>query len=393
MRRPVLIGGIVTVAMSLAALQLWLIQASWADVAANDWYWRPFALSTVVVGLVYGAAGVMVLGKRPDNRIGLVLSAIGVTVLLYSAASEYALRGLVLMPGSLPSAGVVGVLSQTLWILPFSLVPLLMLLYPTGQFLTAHWRWTAALPAAAVFLIVGVGSVLLWPLRSTGAALLLADPTELGLPGWFIELVVPLVGVALLMGVVSVAVRWRRSVGFERLQIKWLFPAGIILLAHAVVVMVIPDGGMVIGELLLLAGLVAVPIVIVLAVLRYRLYDIDRIVSRSVAYGVITGVLITVYSGLVFVLGSVLPFEGDLAVAVSTLAAAALFNPLRRRVQMVVDRRFNRAHYDAAIILETFRDAIRHTTDLADLGSDLMATTVKLMEPVQVSMWLREDER
>lgn len=217
------------VALGLAVFQIWLIAGSWVHTVANDWYWRPFALTMAVAALVYVLVGVIIVARRPENRVGPLLALIGISVLLYQAVGEYALRGLVVVPGSLPGAGLAAIASQTIWILPFSLVPLLLLMYPTGRFLSPGWRLTVLLPVAGVLMIVVGGTVALWPQRSAGEGLLFSDLPEIG-PYALMALL--LVALSLLTGLASVIIRWRGSSGVERLQMKWFVPAGLILVAQ-----------------------------------------------------------------------------------------------------------------------------------------------------------------
>jgi hypothetical protein len=185
---------------------------------------------------------------------------------------------------------------------------------------------------------------------------------------------------------VSLALRWRRAWGNEREQLKWVaFAAGLALVANIVFQIVqLPGLGLV--------GVVLVPVGAAVAILRYRLYDIDRIISRTLAYGLLTALLGLVYVAGVFALGRLLNPGGEpsaVAVAASTLAVAALFQPARRRLQAAVDRRFNRARYDAARTVEAFSARLRDEIDLDTLTTELVAVADQTMQPVQVSLWLR----
>ncbi|MGH8872060.1 MAG: hypothetical protein ACRDWS_08805 [Acidimicrobiia bacterium] len=323
MGRRLLVLSVWLMALVLAGFQIWAIALSWSHKTANDWSWRPFALSIALAALVYVLMGMLVYRRRPENRVGPLLAMIGVTILLYQGVSEYALRGLVVAPGSLPASGVPAILSQTIWIVPFTLVPVLLLVYPTGRFLTPRWRLALLLPITAVAVLNVSALLSMWPLRSAGSELLFGGwPTSAA----YAVTVLPLMVASLVAGFASVATRWRRSSGVERLQMKWFVPAGTILLIQLLLVSVTPDGS-VIGEVLLQVGLASIPVLIAFAILRYRLYDIDRIVSRTVSYGTVIAFLIGVYMAAAWLLTQVLPFENDLAVAASTLAAAALFNP------------------------------------------------------------------
>jgi hypothetical protein len=226
------------------------------------------------------------------------------------------------------------------------------------------------------------------------AASTLADPVRIalseeepgGLPGLVLDVSVIDAGVSFLAALVSLAQRWRRARGNEREQLKWVaFAAGLALVANIVLqIFQLPGLGLV--------GVVLVPVGAAVAILRYRLYDIDRIISRTLGYGLLTALLGLVYVAGVFVFGRLLNPGGKpsgLAVAASTLAVAALFQPARRRVQAAVDRRFNRARYDAARTVAAFSARLRDQIDLDTLSTELLAVVDQTMEPTQVSFWLR----
>jgi len=369
-----------------------MIVASWSSTQANAWYGRPFALTTALVAVVFVVVGLLIARRRPDNPIGWLLAVVGVTILLYQAASEYALRGLVVAPGSLPSAGVAAVLSQTLWIVPFALVPVVLLLYPTGRFLSRAWAIGAVPSGSAILLLVGPGTAALWRFRESGSDLLFSE-SGTGVMDAFVLPVLGLVVAAVVLAAASIVVRWRRSSGIERQQIKWLLPSCLIISAQAALVVFVPDGGGLLGEVLLLTGLASIPVAIGVAILRYRLYDIDLVINRALVYGSLTAILGLVYLGSVVVLGGLVrPLAGsnDLAVAGSTLAAAALFSPARRRIQALVDRRFYRRRYDTARTVEGFAARLRDEVDLDTLHSDLVEVVRETLQPASVSMWIRE---
>jgi hypothetical protein len=192
-----------------------------------------------------------------------------------------------------------------------------------------------------------------------------------------------------LLGLVSLLVRFRRARGDERQQLKWL-PIGVALIVASFLIEDV--GNATVNALADLLALAVLSGAILVAMLKYRLYDIDRILNRTLVYGLLTSLLIGVYAGLVFLLGRLLdPATGDsaLAVAASTLAVAALFQPARRRVQAVVDRRFNRRKYNAAKTIEGFSARLRDQVDLDTLATELLAVTDTTMQPTTVSLWLR----
>jgi hypothetical protein len=179
---------------------------------------------------------------------------------------------------------------------------------------------------------------------------------------------------------------WRRAGGDRRQQLKWLACGGAVAAASLILAAVVGVAG-------LLAGLAALPVGIGVGILRYRLYDIDRIISRTLAYALVTGVLAGVYAGLVLLATKVLSVHSTVAVAAATLAAAALFNPLRRRVQNIVDRRFNRARYNADRIVAGFASRLQGTVDLDAVRVDLASSVKQTLEPAHISVWIRAEGR
>ena len=213
-----------------------------------------------------------------------------------------------------------------------------------------------------------------------------------GLPGWLahpsaglLAFVLTSIGVIWLSFVVHQVLSWRQADGVHRQQLKWLA-------SGAAVALVVGVGGSAsttgVVSYLLAATLIALPISIGVGILRYRLYDIDRIISRTLAYAIVTGLLIGVYTGLVLLTTHLLTFSSSAAVAASTLVAAALFNPLRRRVQHAVDRRFNRARYDADQVAAAFAARLKDTVDLGSVRDDLTGIVSRALEPAHVSVWI-----
>jgi hypothetical protein len=186
---------------------------------------------------------------------------------------------------------------------------------------------------------------------------------------------------------------WRRSSGERRQQLEWLASGVTVAAVSLVIGLTVPVGvSSVVRDLanVVTLGILALPVCVGVAVLRYRLYEIDRIVSRTLAYAIVTGLLIGVYAGLVLLATRVLSFHTPVAVAASTLAAAALFNPLRRRVQLRVDRRFNRAQYDADQMVAAFAGHLKDTVDLDSVRDDLASVVHKALEPTLLSVWINE---
>ena len=381
---------LIAAAATLTAVQIALLAASWNSAVANDFFWRPAALIQTLIGFEFAAVGGLIALRRPGNRIGWLLLLGGVGLSVYSTATEYALHGEVVAPGSLPLSGVAAVLTQTTWALPFGSLPPLLLMYPNGRPLS--WRWgLTGIPAvigAATLLIVG--TVQLWPLRGDGRAILFPElsPAEVVAP----MSATVIVGTGLLLAsvvpaVVHVALRWRRSTGIQRLQMRWLVPTGLLLILGSVVNGMVANGSAW-GEVALLGGLFSLPAAIAVAVLRYRLYEIDRIISRVISYTLVSTVLALLYAAVVVLPSTVLHLDSNLLVAAATLAAAAAFVPLRRRVQTAVDRRFNRSRYDASLVVERFKAGTREQMDLDRLVGDLRSAVALTVEPVTATIWI-----
>jgi hypothetical protein len=281
-------------------------------------------------------------------------------------------------------------------IVSLACVGFVLLLTPTGSLPSPRWRWWARVAAAApvvfvVALTVGPGLVIP-PYES---ALQPVTIPALATAVWVAIIVGFLVIVGgIAVGAGSLVVRFRRARGVEREQLRWLAFAAAVTGVGAVVVLV----GMALGAtavLLFAAGvcMVVLPLATGAAILRYRLYDLDRIISRTLAYGLLTLLLGGTYAAVVLGLGQLLGRTSSLAVAVATLAVAGLFQPARRRVQALVDRRFNRRRYDAARTIERFSARLRQQVDLEALTAELLAVVEQTMQPTQVSLWLRPDRQ
>jgi hypothetical protein len=341
------------------------------------------------------------LGSLPGRpRLAWWLwSVIGLGAGVDALVRGYATYGLLGRPGGVPGAMVAAWATNFTWILGLGLLPLVLLLFPDGRLPTRRWRplaWLVLLLAVALPLerAVSPGSLQLFPFLDnpvgvTGGALgrLVQAFGQVGFQLFLATL--PAAALAL-------ALRFRRSRGVERQQLKWFAAAGLVLVAVPVADTISPfgfDSNRLI-ELLstwpLYAG-------IGIAILRYRLYDIDRLLNRTLVYGLLTAQLGGVYAGLVLVLGRL---SGDLggrspswAVAGATLATAALFQPARRRIQAVVDRRFNRRRYDAAATIQGFAARLRRQLDLDTLTGELLSVVDQTMEPTEASLWLRPYRR
>ncbi|CAA9394755.1 MAG: hypothetical protein AVDCRST_MAG55-294 [uncultured Rubrobacteraceae bacterium] len=349
----------------------------------------------------FATVGALVASRRPKNAIGWIFCWLGLSFSLGSASEEYALYALVTEVGSLP--GAEGMLWLTSWLggpIVFALFALVFLLFPDGRLPSRRWRPAIWLELVAVVCLVAfafepgpLGNLGLVrvsnPFGVRGAAALL---DTLGWIGLFVTLAVAVAGG------ISLVVRFRRARGVERQQIKWFALSGVVfcaVFAAGPFLWALPQVPATawIWPVLFLAGASTIPVTIGSAILRHRLYDIDLIVNRALVYGSLTATLVLVYAGSVVGLQSAFRGlsgqESTLAVVASTLAIAALFGPLRRRVQALVDRRFYRSKYDAGKTLEEFGARLREETDLDSLRDDVIGVVRETMQPAHVSLWLR----
>jgi hypothetical protein len=344
--------------------------------------------------LVFGLTGVVIAYHQPRNPVGWILIAFPFLFLLGADAQYYTVLRYHLGHSGLPfgpAAVLVAPVTQT----SFYVLPLAILLFPDGRVTSARWRWVLlAYAVCGALLAMGefappVAAVATHDIRvdATGDV---ANPP--GMPGWLVHppawllaFVLGATGVIWLSFVVHQVLSWRRADGVRRQQLKWLASGAAVAMAVAV-----PGSSVSAGVLSYLLGatMVALPISIGVGILRYRLYDIDRIISRTLAYAIVTGLLIGVYTGLVLLTTHLLTFSSSAAVAASTLVAAALFNPLRRRVQHAVDRRFNRARYDAGQTVAAFAARLKDAVDLDSVRDDLAGVVQRTLEPAHVSVWV-----
>ena len=353
----------------------------------------PVTLATQIVS--FSVAGALIASHRPENAIGWIFLAAGFIYGLLNAGDQYAIYALLTNSGSLPLGAEASWLGQWIWAPGLGLILVFLpLLFPNGHPPSRRWRWVAWLGGLSIGLAVVPSTILLWPER--GPALLLGDESPFH-PSHILNVVVVFVAVPMLMlaglgAVISLFVRFRRARGDERQQIKWFASASALTLVWTSVFGQSAGGIAALSSLLVIPS---IPIATGIAILRYRLYDIDILINRTLVYGSLTAILVAVYVGGVVGLQAVLRGlsgqESTLAVVASTLVIAALFNPLRRRVQGFVDRRFYRRKYDAAKTLATFSAKLRDETDLDELNNELVRVVLETMQPAHVSVWLRPD--
>jgi hypothetical protein len=340
--------------------------------------------TALVIGVPSAGVGVVVARRQPGNPLGWLFIAIAACLILSSVGADYAF--LVYRLGHHLPLGVAGLLLYQLWIPGLLLLGLVVLLFPDGRLESRFWRWTlrayvALYPFSVVTLVVGTAAALAGhPVRvdSTGGLAATDNPSGLFGAVWGSALVL---AVALWVGfAVRQALAWRGSSGERRQQLKWLAGGAGVAIVSGVLA-----GGFAPAWF----GFAALPVAIGIGILKYRLYDIDRIISRTLAYAIVTGLLVAVYAGLVLLATRVLPLSSPVAVAGSTLAVAALFNPVRRRVQRIVDRRFNRARYDTDRTIAAFSSGLQDAVDLDTVRADLLDVVHQVLEPAHVSVWVR----
>ncbi len=332
----------------------------------------PVALAFAVVGALVAA--------RTRNRLGWLFLAAAAISAVTVAANAYAARP---ATAELPGAAWVGWAFTVLLGITGSLFFLTLLLFPDGRPPSPRWRivvWVAAVGGVAEMVTSAVSDV-----NFSSNFPKLTDPVTLVAPlneAYNLETTVQVF--VLLAGAVSLVVRFRRSGPVERQQLKWFVYTAAVAAPVIFVVSILVANPLPAFEIFF----PLIPAAVGVAILRYRLYDIDRIISRTLAYAIVTALLAGVYAGPVLLSTQVLGLRTPVAVAVATLAAAALFNPLRRRVQRMVDRRFNRARYDADLTVAAFATRLKDSVDLDAVRDDLAGVVTRALEPAHVSVWI-----
>ena len=385
--------------LAWGAFALWvlLVVAQGALVVAGAPA-NPFVLLMAAFPL----GGIMILSRQPRNRIGWILMVIGLMT-----AQPLGAYGAVALAHGLAGGALAGSLSGTLWAPPVvTMGTLLLLRFPDGNLLSPRWRWLEWLSAAVIVLTVVILAVTPRDLGDQGYPDVhnpigidaLADVLSAALT------ILILIPVAMVLSAASLVIRFRRSSGVQRLQLKWLTAAaGVVAGVYAAGMI----GGLVTGSaspdasppawvdaLQTTSGFlfILIPYAIGIAILRYRLYDIDRIISRTLGYAIVTVILGATFAALVLGLQALArPLVGSsqIAVAVSTLAVAVLFGPLRGRVQQTVDRRFYRSRYDAVQLSEALAVRLRDHVDLDAVRGELMNTADAAFQPASVAVWVR----
>ena len=345
-------------------------------------------VSAPLFSLVFVATGALIALRQPRHPVGWCFILLGLFGDLFLAFANYGLYATLTAPGGLPAAGVAVWISNWFWAIPSGVLPIMILLFPNGRPPTVRW-WPVAWLAVGATLLFAATDALGAYLAQTSVAL---EP--LGWVSLVSALLALLWAVTLIAAVASLVVRFRRSHGVERQQLKWFVSAAAVVVSLQLPGLLVPVGPVppVIGVLSNLSfGLL--PVSAAIAILRYRLYDIDVLIRRTLIYATVSAVLLLAYVGGValvqFLLAPVTSGNG-LAVAISTLAVLALFQPLRRRIREAVDRRFYRSRYDAARTLDSFAVRLRDEVDLDAVRADLLGSVQHTMAPAHVGLWLRE---
>ena len=406
-------------AWSLAALCVAMFLASVALYVLTRSAQVPSSLGTdpTVGGMLifltflsFPTVGALIASRRPQNPIGWICLADGLLWMLIIVSEAYSFYGLA-KPGSVPFPVGIYALSEWLWVPAVGLVgTYLLLLFPDGKLPSRRWRPLAWL--SGVMMVLLSAAILLDPGPLEGLEGV-RNPFGLEEHPWVTDaayIALPLLPLCILASALSLVLRYRRSRGEERQQIKWIaFAAsvvGVMYLIAMVSAFIFPSrawfaaGSPLWLDLLAYAALLSftgLPIAVGLAVLRYRLYNIDLLINRTLVYGLLTASLAAVYFGGVAMTQTLFRAltgqeeQPQLAIVVSTLVIAALFNPLRRGIQSFIDRRFYRRKYDARQTLEAFSARLRNETDLDTLSGDLVGVVRETMQPAHVSLWLRSD--
>ena len=387
-------------------LRIWLFVVDPSDATARKTF---DALGFLVVVLMFPLVGLLVVRRHPRNTVGWLLLGVGLVWCVGGATDNYARYGLIVNPGSLPGSAAAAALNGAIWAPALGLMgTFLILLYPDGHLPSPRWRPLAWLSGATVIAL----TVTMW---LTPGELELAPVPGLTNPlGWeaarsvlrvLMTVLLPLLPLCIAACAGALVYRFRRSRGVERLQLKWLAAAGavvaLLFLMAILLSLLLPadvkssDGvrpWLSVVDAASFLSFVLLPVAIGIAILRYRLYDIDVVIKRALVYGSLTALLGAVYLSLVLLLQLLInPMaqESDLALAGSTLAVAGLFRPARARIQGIVDRRFYRSRYDAARTIDAFASRLRHEVDLDAVGGGLQTAVRDTMQPAHVSLWLR----
>jgi len=368
----------------------------------NGFTWHDFIDVGAILAFCFSIVGALVAARKPFNVMGWIYLGIAFSQGLSSFAYQYSHFTYITSPGSLPFGAIMSVLGETAWLPGFCLMTTYALqLFPTGKPVSPAWRvlaWASVLPFS-LFLIP------LMSARSIGGLALVEDPAQLdaalGLPPIVVNLGFPYMLLLGAASVVSLFVRLRRAGGVERQQIKvFAYAAAVTFVAIFVsnyLSEYVPNDFLPVLNLIFVPFLPLIPIAAAIAILRYRLWDIDLVIRRTLVYGVLTLSLGLIYFGSVVVMQSLVTAAGGsrsaFVTVISTLIIAALFTPLRQRIQSVIDRRFSRKKYNAEKIVAAFGASLRDQVDLEELCQNLLYVVDSAMQPERMGLWLRYNRK
>ena len=382
------------VSLLLITFSLLLVLLGWSTPLPKGWSpWPDQALTSV------GTIGAPILGgliasRRPENPYGWIWLSLGLSSAIVVVAEPYAAYALVAEPGSLPAPRMVNIALGSGWVVLVTLLPFVLLLFPTGRLPSPRWRFLAW-----VILAAGATAFILGFFTRDGGQGPIENPLAVGgvvgeaIPVLVLGAIIVLFS-SIILSALSLVVRYHWASGVERQQLKWVALAGVFVVGLIVADQLRLDRllGGTLWTLLDVATRVGLFVAVGIAILKHRLYDIDLLINRTLVYGPLTAALVVLYFGGVVVLQRVFVAlagqQSTLAVVASTLAIAALFNPLRRRVQAFVDRRFYRRKYDAAKTLASFNSRLREETDLDSLRVEVLGVVRETMQPEHASLWL-----
>jgi hypothetical protein len=388
-----------TVVLALAATALGWLNRDTPTPPGQSLGSKALDIGFPLAALTFVAVAELIGRRHPRHLVGWMFLALGLSGAILFVDQNYGLYGTVTAPGALPAAGTVLWLSTWTWSLPEAALVVALLVFPDGRPIGPRW-WSVAWAALIACALQGLADAYRTPLLLTE----LRMDTPLGTPFPVEPLnVVSLIGTlgsfgAVLAAAGSLIIRFRRAAGIERQQLKWVaYGSGIATVAFVVGSFgyVVPEIGP-LGAAVAALGTLLIPITAALAILRYRLYDVDVVIERTLVYGALSAALAATYWLLVLFLQSVLqPITAgsELAVAGSTLATLALVQPLRARIQRSVDRRFYRSRYDAARALDRFTTELATEVDLGAVRASLLAAVGETLQPTSASVWLREQQR
>ncbi len=374
----------------LCAAALALLAGAFGLALANDlhrstdWGTKAYPLLVCIPAATFSLVGALIASGRPRHRIGWVCLMLGLGICSQELAGQYGYYGLETHARDLPGARIVAWYAY--WgIFPYVGCVFVILLFPTGELLSPRWRVVAVSSAVGILGACVAAALKPGPLAPLDVTNPVGVESAKGFLSTLDAVSTPIIALSAIAAAVSMVLRFRRGQGLERQQIKWFAFVAALLAAIVPFEPVTPLAQDAVT--VVFAGL---PAAAGIAILRHGLYDIDVVINRTLVYGALTATLAATYLSVVLLLQLVLNPSSDVAVATSTLAVAGLFRPARARIQALVDRRFYRSRYDAARTLEHFGTRVRDQVDLAELEADLRGVVSETVQPVHVSLWLRD---